>query len=382
MELLWEKNKNKVFTFDGSLGDQVWESEPITRFEFSKPLREDLQEMLSSNKPSAGIIFNGDAYIGTNDGFIHSPNEKIQRIPNLIVDTDLFIQNYSFENEEERNLFKKYKENGADFLLKDIEDKSLIRKFLDIDKDFNKVSDQELNVFDKYLRGYLSISGFAVQNDGYEDKLYDGHVLGINETVSGKLVNDLIVHKLYQVNEKKAGFIPFGHPSVPLKKVVIDKGILNRLETFCVDYNHLWTLEGKGVFVRDLCPRDGSGYAPAKFATDGNVTGISHGNHPWYFLDIMERGKEMKRIELDPQKTPEKLIVKERQVMGFSGMELRNFSTDNFLYNVNHEKITSMSDSGLITIQANSKTSIYDPFKDKAIDSLKGEYVFLDKSPQ
>jgi hypothetical protein len=69
MELIINrKDRNKVFTFDGTLGEQVWEPEPITRFRIKKPIdNEWIKEQLAANQPTAGIIFNGVMYIGTND---------------------------------------------------------------------------------------------------------------------------------------------------------------------------------------------------------------------------------------------------------------------------------------------------------------------------
>ncbi len=83
MELLC--NDNKVYTFENKLGDVVWEAEPITRFKFEKPVKNrHIKWLLKSNYPTAGIVFDGETYIGTNDGFIYTSNEKIQRFKKMI----------------------------------------------------------------------------------------------------------------------------------------------------------------------------------------------------------------------------------------------------------------------------------------------------------
>lgn len=396
MELLINKSdNNSVFLFDGQLGDKVWEAEPITRFRFKSPVENNIiKTLLKSNFPTAGIVFNDTPYIGTSDGMIYTPNNKIQRIPNLHVDTELFIDEYKFTDDREKELFKDFKKRGIGAINFKEDD---IERIFRLDNLFNKISCQEDQI-DNYLMGYLAIRGFVVSGCKHSEpeiKVYDGHMLGITETLSGKLVNDLPVLALYQLNKLDnrwvalAGFIPNRCPPIPMTKSVINEGIEKKIDVHCVDHRSLWDLTGQGVFIKDICPRDGSGYAPAKFATDGVNIGIYHGNHPHYSLDIINKlhGEQhkIKSIRLGSDQNIKKLLIHEGDVYGFYGETFRNFSSDeaNSLTLMHHD-ITSLSDSGLFTIKGSmdNTTTIYDGFKKKSIATVPGVCVFLESAPQ
>ncbi len=388
MELLIDNGyKKKVFTFDGSLGSPVWESEPITRFRFKEPVTNGwVKIQLGANKPTSGIVFNKVPYIGTNDGFIYTPDKKIQRIPNIKVDTNFFIDEFPFENGYERNAFARYKKSGIDA----IRNSKFLRRVLEIDKTFNTLAGQERNL-DRYIMGKLAIRGFVIDKDSYSmdtEVLYDGHLLGITETDTGRTVNDLAPHALYQIDPTTGGFVPSRYPPVAATKFIIEDGIEREEKAYCVDYHSLWTLSGQGRFVEGICPRDGSGYAPAKFATDGKIIAVSHGDHPCYRLDITNQTghgeqEKIKSIDLDSRKLPHKLLVRNGMVYGDSGNTITNYSTGKNLFVPSSGQITSISDSGLCTVKEGIKTIIYNPFvSKKPIDSMTGSYTFLSRAPQ
>lgn len=390
MDLLVKKNKNnEIFTFEGGLVSKVWEAEPITRFNFKDPVENEwLKENLANNKPTAGIVFNGDAYIGTNDGMVYSPTGKTQRIPSIMVDTEIFIDNCQFQEEPERGLFKEFiKELGNNTYIKKLnevakENPKLIHKFFEANKKYNKVYNQNDDLR-YYLDGYLGIRGFAInKNSNLEGALYDGHLLGITKTITGKLINDLTPHILHQINNNTAGFIPLAYPTMHMTKTEIKNGLIEETKIKPIDYRSLWDLNmPHKMLVEGICPRDGSGYTPAKFATDGEIIALSHGNHPSYMLDILN-DKNKKTINLDPSKTPNKLLIKNCIVLGDYGNVIRNFSADKDIFTPKNGIITSLSDSGLCTVQNDEQTEIYNIFDSKKIDSLKGTYEFLDATPQ
>ncbi|MFC1755224.1 hypothetical protein ACFL96_17840 [Thermoproteota archaeon] len=379
---------NKVFAFDGSFGEQIWEPKPIRRFRFKNPVENEwLQEVLSANIPTAGIVFDSIPYIGTNDGCIYTLDKMIQRVPEIFVDPELFVDEYSFLDDDERQAFKMFKADGPEAL--DFSRKDLVRRVLDVDKIHRDVVHQEHSI-DIYLRGsYSGIRGFVVDK-GFNDEsesLYDCHMLGITRTQTGENINELAPHAVYQLPDSRAGFVPAGSPHFPTSKIRIKDGILENIEVSCVDYRSLWNLPGQGRFVENICPRDGSGCSPGKFATDGEVVAISHGNHPFYMLDILERGKnrvheKVKSLDLDPSKLPSKLLIRDGSVFGDYGNTIRNFSTEEDLFTPKHGEISSISDSGLCTVEDDGDTAVYDPLSGKQLDSAKGEYVFLPRAPQ
>jgi hypothetical protein len=248
------------------------------------------------------------------------------------------------------------------------------------------VENQE-RLLDSYLTGLLSIRGFAV-NKGYElgpPILYDGHLLGITETVTGKGINELPVQALCQLKPERAGFVPSGYPHVPFKRTIIENGIVIGTEMPCVDYRSLWSLNGCYRLVEGICPRDGSGYAPAKFATDGETTAVSHGDHPGYILDIRTKKsgekEKIRRIDLDPRKIPLKLFIRDGHVFGYHPEGIMNYSTEKMVFSSPH-RISSISDSGLCTLSVGDQTHVFDYLRNKRVDSLKGDYVFLSSTRQ
>lgn len=169
-------------------------------------------------------------------------------------------------------------------------------------------------------------------------------------------------------------------------RIEIENGLERRLPTFCVDYKSLWNLIGQEIWARDICPRDGSGYRAAKFAIDGNLTAISHGNHPEYFLNIIKRteqgGTEVVSSEnLDPSKLPIKILIRDGEVFGDYGNTIRNFSAKTDVEQITEGDITSLSDSGNYTVKHNEKTHIQTIGSNKT-DTLKGDYVFIEATPQ
>ncbi len=398
MELVVDrKNGNKVFTLeDGKLKEQVWEPTPVTRFRFKKPVENEwVRERLAANYPTCGIVFNGIPYVGTSDGFVCTPGKKVQRIPEILVDEDLFIDEYPFKKGE-RELYDLYKKEGLKALSK--KEKNLVSRILEIDELREHVDSQNRSL-DRYLAppehglARISILGFVVhkEHQSGEEKLYDGHLLGITRTEMGELVHNLIPHALLQINATTAGFVPSGYPPQELERIAIEDGFEKRIPVHCVDYRSLWSLSGQVVFVKDICPRDGSGYAPAKFATDGEVIAISHGNHPCYTLDILMqkngKKKEVKSLELDPQKLPQKLFIKNSEVYGYSGNAVVNFSRGEkveVIFQPVTGKITSFSDSGNCTVDMRDgeRTQFYNVFTGQPFADLKGEYEYLPATRQ
>jgi len=167
MELIVNKSdRNKVFTFEGGLGDLVWEPDPVKRFNFKIfPTNEHLKGLLEANVPLSGIVFEGIPYIGTNDGFIYFNDKKVQRIPEIIVDATGFIDWFSFKSDEEKMAFQNYKEKGVKAL--NLQNRSLIQRIIEIDGLFNLISNQEEYLYSRYLSGYLGIRGFAIQKDSH-----------------------------------------------------------------------------------------------------------------------------------------------------------------------------------------------------------------------
>lgn len=395
MELVVNKKDNKVFTFDGSLGPCVWEPTPVTRFKFKTPTENAwIKKRLEANYPTCGIVYAGIPYIGTSDGFVATPNETVQRIPNVHVDSELFIEEYPFANDAEREAIKEFRKQNYDAVISLYsKDRGLLHKLFDIDKLVIEVACQEREV-DRYLSehfGRLSIRGFVVDRvaEGMET-LYDGHLLGITETQTGEIVNELAPQAMYQISSTRAGFVP-----VDSKKRSIHEGIIGEIPSPCVDYHSLWSLDGKRMIVDGICPRDGSGGNAAMFATDGRmpggVTAISHGNHPCYVLDIKvnknNRRINEKRIDLNPHDLPQKLFVKEGQVYAFYRNCVVNHSEPNCDVNFT-EEISSVADSGLCALIEDGKTLIANPFNLSGIGSskyasvLEGEYDFLPSALQ
>jgi len=387
---------NKVFLFDGKtgkLGQQVWQPEPVTRFRFKKPVENEyFKEHLATNYPTTGIVFNGVPYIGTSDGMIYTPNKKIQRIPEISVDPELFVDEYPFADEAERQLYVQSRKEG----LRALNGKPLgiWSKMFKIGKLVDNVESQERNLAlylgeGQHPPSRLGIRGFVLQELRGEDTLYDGSLVGITETLTGERVNDLIPQTLYQIdnlNITTAGFVPSGDAfDCKAYRVSIEGGIEKRTQAHCVDFRSLWDLTGRGIWVRDICPRDGSGYAPAQFATDGELVAISHGDHPCYQLDILRnkpgQNVKIRTIDLDPQKTPQKLLIRNGEVFGDYGDAIRNFSKEQDVLAIKAGAITSLSDSGLCTIQ-DEKTLFFDVFRDRQFRSLEGEYVFLPRTLQ
>src|SRR3989344_2770731 len=353
MELVVNRsNRNEVFLFDKGLGEKVWEPEPITRFRFKNPVKNDwIKEQLSANKPTAGIVFNGEAYIGTKDVMIYSSKGKIQRIPEITVDPETFLDSYLYAESSDREVFERFREEG--FKTLDTSNRLQLDRILKIDEEYREVASQERKI-DRYITGRLNIVGFAVSKTSRDDpaELYDGHLLGITKTLSGKIINGLAPQALHQINPTLAGFVPSGYPPTETVRFEIENGFERRLVAHCVDYRSLWALNGQGIFVRDICPRDGSGYAPAKFATDGVITAISHGIHPWYKIDISRKTKSgeieiVKSLDLDPNKTPEKLLIRNGEVFGDHGEEMWNFSRGELWDSPIEGNVTSIADSGL-----------------------------------
>ena len=387
------KNGNRVFRFDGALREQVWEPMPVTRFRFKKSVESDwLKEQLAANYPRVGIVFKGMPYIGTSDGYVCTPTKKIQRIPEIFVDEDLFIEEYPFKDDE-RAAYEVYKKGGGLEKLV-LLGNSLVDKVLAIEELRLNVDLQNRNL-DRYLAppehgiARLAIQGFVVQKTGQsEEKLYDGHILGITETETGIVINDLIPHALYQLSPTSAGFVPSGYPPRALERIVIEKGFEKRVPVYCVDYRSLWSLNGQGIFVRDICPRDGSGYAPAKFATDGETVAISHGNHPCYKLDILKQdgpGRvqvKIKSVNIDPEKIPQRLWIRNEEVYGDYGNAVLNFSKTETVFAPRAGEITSFSDSGNCTVQVEDRTMFYNPFTSQPFAELNGEYEYLPANRQ
>lgn len=387
MELIVDKDRNSVFTFENGLVDKVWEPEPVSRFKFLNQVENEwLIEQLSANKPTAGIIFDGVPYIGTNDGMVYTPEKKIQRIPDIFVDGNLFLETFPYTSVYEKQLFKDFKKGDMDALY--LFNEGLVQRMLMIDEQYRAVLQQERNI-DRYLTGRLAIRGFGVskQFDKSSPNLYDSSLQGVNETLTGNLVNDLPVHAIQQIKSDSAGFVPFGYPPIKQSKFVIEDGFEKEKDVYCVDYHSLWTLSGHGKMIDGICPRDGSGYSPAKFTTDGEVTAILHGNHPCHLLDIYyQEGcgekEQVKSIEINPNKIPQRIMVYEGRIIGDYGNCIRDFSREEVIFSPNDGKITSISDSGLCTVESNNRTHVYDPFNKAQLDNLDGSFVFLSSTPK
>ncbi len=376
-------NKNRIFSFDGSLGAQAWEPSPVTRFRFKKPQpNEWFKERLKANYPTCGIVFEGVPHIGTSDGFIYTPDKKIQRVPEILVDPEIFIDEYQFANEKERKLFRRFK-SGDDGIREvcALGDRGLIDRVAIADEKFRKVEEQERNI-DRYLQerfSHLSIIGLAVdkrsRNTNEPAVLYDGSRLGIYVTESGVRVNPLVPHRLYQLSSTSAGMVPSGDPFDGAIVLNIKDGIETREIAHCVDHRSLWTLDGRGMFVQNICPRDGSGCSAGDFATDGRVSAICHGNG-YRDLDIrVVEGNgtiiERRIKNVDPMR----LMIRDSQVYGFNADNVKNYTTGETVFDGHH--ILSVSDSGLCAVAEGDRTLVYNPFTRKPVDSIAGSYKFL-----
>jgi hypothetical protein len=346
---------------------------------------------LKANRPKCGIVFNGVPYVGTSDGFISSQGKETQRVPELLVDSEIFIDEYPFRTTEERDIFRifaSYEKKGLDYLMRVAKKRGrrFMGRMLDIGELMNNVKLQERNM-DRYLderMDWLAIVGFVV-NKGRashdEPLLYDACRLGIYETITGKRVNSLVPQRLHQLNPELAGFVPSGNPVMSPLTLEIKAGIEERTERECVDYRSLWTLNGKGILVRDICPRDGSGYRGAEFVTDGKTTAKSHGNCPEYRLDIEDNKtpgcKRTQRIKLPPSGTPWKLFLKEGQVFGFYTNRVINHSAQKTT--LKDMEVSSVSESGLGSVvdSDKSRTRFYDITTGKLVDEFTGNYRFL-----
>ena len=387
-ELLYNRQRRQVFTFaEGGLGEKVWEAEPVTRFRFKQPMKNEwIEEQIKFNRPTTGVVFKGVPYIGTSDGFICGPTDKRVRIPGLLVDPDLFIEEFPFTDAKERRAFLKYRKKGIEGIANVRRD--LFERVFEIARLVHDVESQS-GLIDRYLTGRLQIRGFVytkITRNG-ETELYDGSLVGINNTLTGENINPLLPEALYQIAPDKAGFVPAGDPLLPMpgERIVIKDGFEKQIRMHCVDYRSLWDITGSGIWVRDICPRDGSGCSAAKFATDARVTAILHGNSS-YVLDILvrEKGEDVRKasINLDSDKTPRRLFIRDGNVYGDYGNTIRDFLIDETVFSAQHGHISSVSDSGLCTVLDNGKTSVVNPFKPSRSDNLEGDYIFLSSTPQ
>jgi hypothetical protein len=386
-ELLLDE-KNSVFTFDGSLGQQIWEPSPVTRFRFKKPVdNETIAGWLKSNRPMCGIVFNGVPYVGTSDGFIDTPDKRITRIPEILVDEELFLDDYAKLSPAKAEAVGALRRFDKSHDALNTMGSDLVRRAMELYEKRNEVHSQH-QMIDRYL-DYIdyrltrsSIVGFVVhKNKGryYEQRLFDGSMLGIHDTDYGDRVNILCPQTLCQIDAETAGVVPaWGLYEGGISFDVKD-GIETRTPMPCVDHRSLWSLNGKARYIADICPRDGSGYAPAKFATDGKVSAIAHGNHPWYVLDIKtseEDGKITERRIEDCQ--PWILRIRDGQVYGCNADNVTNYTTGKKVLGGYH--VTSLSDSSnLCTIDDGDKTLIFDftTGKDNNHIYLPGKFKFL-----
>ncbi len=111
MDLLKQVDKNnQVFLFNEQLEQKVWEPKPITKFDLTDKDKENewIKQNTALNKPTAGIIFNGEAHIGTNDGKIYTPDKTIERIPYIHTNEYTYmLMNQNNLTTEEKKLFLK-----------------------------------------------------------------------------------------------------------------------------------------------------------------------------------------------------------------------------------------------------------------------------------
>jgi len=377
-------DKNRVFGFDGSLGAQVWEPTPVTRFRFSKPVTNPVYlEWLSTNRPLCGVVFDGIPYVGTNDGFIDTPERRIQRVPEILVDKEIFLDEYLRNHPESVGAVAEFRRVGNNFP-HDIRP-DLLDEVLQLYEATVKVGAQEGNI-DRYLNNsgginFVSIIGLVVQKGGrFHDEpiLYDGSALGIHETKSGKLVNALCPQSLYQISETNAGFVPSGDPFNPAVRFSIKNGVVTRQSAQCVDHRSLWSLCGRRMWVQNICPRDGSGCSAGRYATDGKVSAIVHGDGG-SDLDIWVKNGGRQEFQRRVENCdPLRFIVRDGQVYGFHGEGgAVNYSTGERFFQ--GHSITSVADSGLCTTRAGSRTVVYDSFTHKPVDSLDGKFKFLSR---
>ena len=116
------------------------------------------------------------------------------------------------------------------------------------------------------------------------------------------------------------------------------------------------------------------------------MVGVSHGDHPWYALDLFRISNEgvkerIQSIDLDPSKIPYRLLISDSMVLGDYGNCIKNFSKDKEIFQPRMGKISSILDSGLCTVQDDNHTAIYDFLKSRVVEELKGDYVFLEAAP-
>jgi hypothetical protein len=402
LELLIDTKDNTVHTFDvdkGVLVEQVWKPSPLEIFEFKEDtkINDFAVDVIKANHPTAGIVFNDEFYIGTSDGKICTSEGVIaHRIPNIAVDKSLFLDRLNLP-EEDRAIIDDSRMGNYEGKSPMIEllDQRKIEKFQElsaINEKLKIVHHQEDFLVESARNGWLGIRGFVVNtNKDRTTSLFDGHYLGISNTETGESINDERVHALHQITEKYAGFVPVGSTNF---RIDSESGLYTREATKLSGAN-LYSLDGKDIKKYGICPRDGSGCSPAIFVTDGNVSAISHRNHPFYSLDILLPKsydndiirKEKVTFNVDPSKRPTKLILMnelisgEKAVIGDYGNSIRDFSDEGkVLFKPEKGHITSMSDSGLLTVLDKDKTIIH--IGCNKVAELDGSYKFLEATPQ
>jgi hypothetical protein len=389
MELLVDKNNNnQVHIFNENEGlKKVWEPQKVTRFRFKNPVKDEkLKTLLERNKPTCGIIFRQKPYIGTNDGNIYTPTSKIQRIPEIITDPQIFIEEYPYRSQKEKELFKKFQKIGTKAL--EFHKRCLINRIFEINLQLESVMTQQ-DYMQKFINNYFAIKGFVIDKDpilGQGECLYDGHLLGITRTNKDIKVNNLTPLMLYQITKNRAGFIPKGTDGNS-QKTKINGGIERKIDLYCVDHRSLWDLSGREKLIERIYPRNQVNYTPAIFATNGKLIAILQTNELNSRLDILERKDEIcyekiKSIQFDNKNLPLKLFIKNNQIHGIYPNAIRNFSTDRDIFLPKEGNITSFSQSQLCTIYSNNKTFIYNPFNSKRIGELEGYMKFLSQTFQ
>jgi len=371
-------DNNNLYAFGDSLGDPVWEPEPVTRFRLkSEHLRTNpwIQKHLEANRPTAGIIHNNAAFVGTSDGFVYGAGRKQQRIPDIAVDVELYIENFPFKNDAQRELFDQYrKENWGAFARVDRQSQDEVLTIAEL---VSEVETQECNL-DKFLTGRISVKGFALApNVEGKIRLYDGDNAGITDTMTSRRLHSKGVHACYQITPQTAGFVP-ERGSLQVKdgfETVVDNGM---------DITSLYSLDGGKLVVPDVCPRDGSGFAPAIFTTDGTTVAMVHGNHPSERLTIEQRSGDVVTTKVIPfvkGPRPSKLFIVDGAVMGDLGNTIRDYTNNKDVFTAEGD-ITSVSDSLLCTVAIGNNTEIHDPFSGKHLDTIAGDFEFLPSAPQ
>jgi len=80
---------------------------------------------------------------------IYTPDKKIQRIHDILVDREVFIDKFPFIDDSEKETFKEFAEKGFEAI--DMKNRTLLRRMFKIKRSYDGVKRQGNNL-DRYLK--------------------------------------------------------------------------------------------------------------------------------------------------------------------------------------------------------------------------------------